>query len=300
MILDTGFIVRLNVGKYTWSMRAWGIVVVCRSVIVIDATCKAISQLGMSSSQLTFIFFRGVGLNHQPEFFALEIPQGFFCDLRPLPVRPEIYWTATDQPEAGGCLQQRKGDWSIKKANQTMVYLCRGVLLQQSQSDTFLWYPPQWNSRLGFINQRLTLLKMIEVGFVGDDFSQNMGNSQRWGFWVANSGIQRKAGASSLQDSLGVWRPQLGELQSIHESTIVSLCWWEHNWNQTPYSLYSVYSVQDQTIHCTRGRPLVHQRGLDLKVTLLRPRTNLELCLAVGRENLGRKHEQITGISRAC
>ena len=181
-----------------------------------------------------------------------------------------------------------------------MVYLCRGVLLQQSQSDTFLWYPPQWNSRLGFINQRLTLLKMIEVGFVGDDFSQNMGNSQRWGFWVANSGIQRKAGASSLQDSLGVWRPQLGELQSIHESTIVSFCWWEHNWNQTPYSLYSVYGVQDQTIHCTRGRPLVHQRGLDLKVTLLRPRTNLELCLAVGRENLGRKHEQITGISRAC
>jgi hypothetical protein len=35
---------------------------------------------------------------------------------------------------------------------------------------------------------------MIEAGFVGDDFSQNMGNSQRWGFWVANSGIQRKAG----------------------------------------------------------------------------------------------------------
>ena len=78
MILDTGFIVRLNVGKYTWSMRPWGIVVVCRSVIVMDARCKAISQLGMSSSQLTFIFFRGVGLNHQPEFIALEIPTVFF------------------------------------------------------------------------------------------------------------------------------------------------------------------------------------------------------------------------------
>ena len=34
--------------------------------------------LGMSSSQLTFIFFRGVGLNHQPDntFFKI-VPSGY-------------------------------------------------------------------------------------------------------------------------------------------------------------------------------------------------------------------------------